>query len=149
MRTISSIISNTLVVGITNICFFCTAAKEGSLISSETTGTAERLKNIQDLATRKLEKIPEARLSFSVGEKTIVVRDVVLKAIDTIKTYKDIISVGISLEPSAGLAWGGIMAILPVSCHFQVLSIPPKLPLITQTFRYSSSRTPSSRKAIP
>ncbi|MBE3045002.1 hypothetical protein IMZ48_21075 [Candidatus Bathyarchaeota archaeon] len=74
----------------------------------------EKLGQIQDIAKQKLEKLPEARLSFSIGGKTIVVRDVVRKTIGAVTTFKDIISFAIAAEPCAGLAWAGIMSILPV-----------------------------------
>lgn len=74
----------------------------------------EKLKQIQKLAEEKLQNIPEARLSFSIGDKAIAVREVVRKTISVITAFKDVIGSAISAEPCAGLAWAGIMSILPV-----------------------------------
>ncbi|OBT63596.1 hypothetical protein VE03_07330 [Pseudogymnoascus sp. 23342-1-I1] len=82
--------------------------------SSGITSGSEKLKQIQELAEKKLQKIPEARVSFSIGDKEIVVREVVRKTISVVTAFKDIIGSAISAEPCAGLAWAGIMSILPL-----------------------------------
>lgn len=75
---------------------------------------AERLQLIQRHAVRKLERLPETQLAFSFYEKRIVVRKLVLKAIQVISTFKPIITAAVSAEPHAALAWAGIMTILPM-----------------------------------
>ena len=97
-----------------NHCALCIAAKNALSESSRNTSGTEKLKQIQKLAEEKLHKIPEARLSFSIGDKEIVVREVVQKTISMVTAFKDIIGSAISAEPCAGLAWAGIMSILPV-----------------------------------
>ncbi|KAF6824878.1 vegetative incompatibility protein HET-E-1 [Colletotrichum musicola] len=52
-------------------------------------------------------------LSFTIADKTIVVREVVRKVIKAVTTFKDVISAAISGEPHAALAWAGVMVILP------------------------------------
>jgi Na+/H+ antiporter NhaB len=49
--------------------------------SSESTTRTEKLKQIQELAEKKLQEIPAARLSSSMGDDEIVVREVLRKAI--------------------------------------------------------------------
>ncbi|KAB5522880.1 hypothetical protein GE09DRAFT_1154464 [Coniochaeta sp. 2T2.1] len=90
------------------------AAKKASLESGGITEGTEKLNQIQELAQEKLQKLPEARLSFSIGDKRIVVRDAVRKTISAVTAFKDVISSAISAEPGAGLAWAGIMSILPL-----------------------------------
>ncbi|KAG6364032.1 hypothetical protein INS49_009135 [Diaporthe citri] len=74
----------------------------------------ERLEEIQKLAKTKLEKLPEARTAFSIGGRRIVVRELVQKAIRTVKAFKPIVSEAVSAEPHAALAWGCILTILPM-----------------------------------
>ncbi|KFY82137.1 hypothetical protein V500_10793 [Pseudogymnoascus sp. VKM F-4518 (FW-2643)] len=90
------------------------AANKALPKSSGNTSGTEKLKQIQKLAEEKLQKIPEARLSFSIGDEEIVVREVVRKTISVVTAFKDIIGSAISAEPCAGLAWAGIMSILPL-----------------------------------
>ncbi|RBR15923.1 uncharacterized protein FIESC28_07125 [Fusarium coffeatum] len=73
-----------------------------------------RLKRIQIMAKEKLEDLPEARTSFTLGGKRIVVREHIQKAIQTIKQFKPIISGALSAEPQAALAWACIMGFLPI-----------------------------------
>ena len=91
-------------------------------IASYTEGGAQRLERIQTLAHEKLSKVSEAHLSFSIGGKRIVVREAVLKTINAISKSKDIISLALSAEPHAALAWSGVMAILPVRSSFSTLT---------------------------
>lgn len=76
---------------------------------------AAQLVRIQKLAADKLEKLSQAKLSFSRGEKRVVVRDQVLKVVKFILAFKDLISSAISAEPHTALVWAGIMVVLPVS----------------------------------
>lgn len=73
-----------------------------------------QLKKVQEHAKKSLDKLSNARLSFTIAGKTIVVREVVRKVIKTVTTFKDVISAAISGEPHAALAWAGVMVILPV-----------------------------------
>jgi hypothetical protein len=91
------------------------AADEHSTDVSADSKGAERLKLIQSFALRKLESLPETQLAFSFHAKRIVVRKLVLKAIQAISAFKPIISGAVSAEPHAALAWAGIMTILPVN----------------------------------
>ena len=75
-----------------------------------------RLAEIQKLAKEKLEGLHEARTSFTLGGKRIVVREYIQKAVQTIKQFKPIISGALSAEPQAALAWACILGVLPVSC---------------------------------
>lgn len=112
------------------------------------TGGTEKLKQVQELAQRKLDKLREARLSFSIGEKTIVVRDVVRKTIGYVTTFKEVISTAISAEPGAGLAWAGIMSILPVRC-LQYRTPPYRYPdLTTEASCCSLLKTLSNKKKM-
>lgn len=87
-----------------------------SLTDASTAAEGEkRLEEIQKLAKTKLEKLPEARISFSLCGKRIIVREAVQKAIRTVTAFKPIISGVISAEPHAALAWAGVLTILPVS----------------------------------
>lgn len=100
-----------------NSCVLYIAADKSLPEPRGVTYGAEKLKQIQKLAEEKLQNIPEARLSFSIGDKAIVVREVVRKTISVITAFKDVIGSAISAEPCAGLAWAGIMSILPVRYH--------------------------------
>ncbi|KAF5718821.1 wd40 repeat protein [Fusarium mundagurra] len=82
-------------------------------ISSTSLGV-QRLKEIQKLAEKKLEKLPENRTSFFIGGKRIVVRESVQKAIRTITQFKALISGAVSAEPHAALAWACILGVLPI-----------------------------------
>lgn len=75
----------------------------------------DRLKCIQIMAKERLEALPEARTSFTLGGKRIVVRQHIEKAIQTIKQFKSISSGALSAEPQAALAWACILGVLPVS----------------------------------
>lgn len=75
----------------------------------------QRLKQIQKLAEKKLEELPENRTSFSVGGKRIIIRESIQKAIRTITQFKALISGAVSAEPHAALAWACILGVLPVS----------------------------------
>ncbi|KAF5613093.1 hypothetical protein F25303_14271 [Fusarium sp. NRRL 25303] len=72
-----------------------------------------RLKQIQKLAEKKLEELPENRTSFSVGGKRIIIRESIQKAIRTITQFKALISGAVSAEPHAALAWACILGVLP------------------------------------
>ncbi|KAF5642268.1 WD domain protein [Fusarium tjaetaba] len=81
---------------------------------SRTSHGVERLKEIQKLAEKKLEELPENRTSFVIGGKRIVVRESVQKAIRTITQFKALISGAVSAEPHAALAWACILGVLPI-----------------------------------
>ncbi|KAF4974216.1 hypothetical protein FZEAL_8854 [Fusarium zealandicum] len=87
---------------------------EGPSNLAEADQGAERLRTIQKLTETRLDNMENARLSFSIGKRHVFVRKAVLKAIEIITTFKPIINRAISAEPHAALAWGGIMAILPM-----------------------------------
>lgn len=74
-----------------------------------------RLERVQLMAKEKLEALPEARTSFTLGGKRVVVRGHIQKALQTIKQFKPIISGALSAEPQAALAWACILGVLPVS----------------------------------
>ncbi|KAI1393473.1 uncharacterized protein F4822DRAFT_384784 [Hypoxylon trugodes] len=85
-----------------------------SFNADEIEDDVEQLKLIQKFAKKRLEKLPEAQLTFTIGGKPIVVRQVVRKAIKLVLTFKDVVSSAISAEPQAALAWAGIITILPI-----------------------------------
>jgi hypothetical protein len=74
-----------------------------------------RLKLIQEIAEDNLASIPDARLSFQIRDRPIVVRQGVVKAIRVVNAFKPIISGAVVAEPHAALAWAGISTVLPVS----------------------------------
>jgi hypothetical protein len=81
-----------------------------------TTGAnISRLKLIQEIAEDKLASIPDARLSFQIRDRPIVIRQGVVKAIRVVNAFKPIISGAVAAEPHAALAWAGISTVLPVS----------------------------------
>ena len=82
---------------------------------AEATQGKLQLREVQELAKKKLEELPEAHLSFSIGGKNIVVQSVVRKAIKVITMFKSAVNNAVSTEPHAALAWAGVMMILPVS----------------------------------
>ncbi|KAK7698442.1 hypothetical protein SLS64_012563 [Diaporthe eres] len=90
------------------------AAEESLADASTVSEGVERLEEIQRLAKTKLEKLPEARVAFSIGGRRIVVRELVQKAIQTVTAFKSIIGGAVSAEPHAALAWAGILTILPM-----------------------------------
>lgn len=90
-----------------------TLALQGSTNVAETgIGRQERL---QDLAQARLAALEDARLQIAVGRKQIVVRDQIHSVVKGIISCKDIISAAISSQPGAAAAWGGIIAVVPVS----------------------------------
>ncbi|KAF5555557.1 NACHT WD40 domain-containing protein [Fusarium mexicanum] len=81
---------------------------------SDSSQGVHRLKQIQKLAEKKLEELPENRTSFSIGGKRIILRESVQKAIRTITQFKALISGAVSAEPHAALAWACILGVLPI-----------------------------------
>lgn len=77
----------------------------------------ERLKRIQGIANRKLDELCSSdtadRLSFSIGGKPVIVRDVIRKVVTAISASKSLISAAVSAEPHASVVWAGVMTILP------------------------------------
>ncbi|RFU28422.1 hypothetical protein B7463_g7900, partial [Scytalidium lignicola] len=81
---------------------------------SEGDDGAKQLERIQKIAQSKLDSLEQTKLAFSVGKRKIVVREQLRKVISVVLVSKDIISTAISTEPCASLAWGGIVAVLPL-----------------------------------
>ncbi|KAI1103866.1 hypothetical protein F4804DRAFT_352610 [Jackrogersella minutella] len=88
-------------------------SNERSLDIDELAESTE-LEQIQTVAKKRLEELPEARLKFSVGGKSFVARDIVLKAVQVVLKFKDIVGAAISAEPCAALAFAGVLVILPL-----------------------------------
>ncbi|XEV01114.1 hypothetical protein FSHL1_006401 [Fusarium sambucinum] len=86
----------------------------GSVTTSALPGGLARLEDIQRLAKKQIEVVEEARTSFSVRGKRIVVREVVQKAIQHVAKFKPIISGAVSTEPHAALAWACVLGVLPI-----------------------------------
>ncbi|OBT83356.1 hypothetical protein VE02_08301 [Pseudogymnoascus sp. 03VT05] len=101
-----------LTQGINRHAFLCIAVNKTLSESSEITGDIEKMKQIQKLAEEKLQEILAARLFFSIGDKEIIIRECVRKAINVVTAFKDIIGSAISAELCARLAWAGIISIL-------------------------------------
>lgn len=78
----------------------------------------ERLSAIQRAAKQRLDKVANAHLSLSIAGKTIVVREVFRKVIETVLAFKETIGSAVSANPCAALAWTGVMAMLPVGIRF-------------------------------
>ncbi|KAL2150432.1 hypothetical protein VTH82DRAFT_6995 [Thermothelomyces myriococcoides] len=74
----------------------------------------ERLSAIQRAAKQRLDKVANAHLSLSIAGKTIVVREVFRKVIETVLAFKETIGSAVSANPCAALAWTGVMAMLPL-----------------------------------
>ncbi|KAL3608845.1 hypothetical protein FPOAC2_03856 [Fusarium poae] len=88
--------------------------ESGSVTTSFSSGGLARLKYIQMLAQNKLEVVDEARTSFFVRGKRIVVREAIQKAIQQVTQFKPIISGAVSAEPHAALAWACVLGVLPI-----------------------------------
>ncbi|KAG5657303.1 hypothetical protein KAF25_005867 [Fusarium avenaceum] len=79
-------------------------------------GTPEAKKEdspIQKLAKRALDDLESSHLTFRIGEEKIVVREQVKNILDFLTTFKSVIGAAAAAEPSASLAWTGVMAALP------------------------------------
>ncbi|KAK0702942.1 hypothetical protein B0T26DRAFT_838710 [Lasiosphaeria miniovina] len=85
-----------------------------ALEASEVDAATRQLLRTQQLAHAKLERLSDTYLSFQVGQRKIVVREQVSKVVKFVLKFKDVISSAISAEPHAGLAWAGILVILPM-----------------------------------
>ncbi|KAI1134357.1 WD40 repeat-like protein [Hypoxylon sp. FL0543] len=70
--------------------------------------------HVQKLARERLEEIQRGRMSFEMGEKNVVIRDQLQKALGFIVSTKDIVAAAISSQPYAALAWAGVMFVLPL-----------------------------------
>lgn len=100
-----------------------------------------QLAQIQERAKKSLEKLSNARVSFSIAGRTIVVREVVRKVIKAVTTFKDVISAAISGEPHAALAWAGVMVIIPVRREASFLLYLPPLTCDFSSWRARCSKT--------
>jgi N-terminal domain of NWD NACHT-NTPase len=74
----------------------------------------DRQQQLQRVVKERLETITNSRRKITIGEQQIVVRDQVLKIINRITQFQDIISAAVSAEPQASLAWGSVSVVLPV-----------------------------------
>ncbi|CAG8425328.1 unnamed protein product [Penicillium salamii] len=71
--------------------------------------------DLGESAKIKLQAIKESRLAVQIGkDKVIPVRDAVKKVIETVLGYNAIITAAVSAEPHASLAWGCVVALLPI-----------------------------------
>ncbi|RGP76562.1 wd40 repeat [Fusarium longipes] len=68
----------------------------------------------QKRAKESLETLASSRLSFTVGDKTVVVREEVEKIVQFLSNFKGVISAATSADPHAALAWSGVTAALPL-----------------------------------
>ncbi|ROV99754.1 hypothetical protein VSDG_03039 [Cytospora chrysosperma] len=73
---------------------------------------AEKEKLIQEMAQEKLERLSQNRLRLSIRNKEYEVRDQLKKTFQFVIYFKDLISFAVSHEPSAALAWSGILVAL-------------------------------------
>lgn len=73
---------------------------------------------IQKLAQRTLDDLESSYFTFRIGKQRIVVQEQVKKILELLTTFKSVIGAAAAAEPSASLAWTGIMAALPVSNTF-------------------------------
>jgi hypothetical protein len=67
------------------------------------------------MAEQKLESFEKSKLSVTIGQTPIIVRESIIKAVELINTLKPIVSGVVAAEPAAALAWAGISTALPVS----------------------------------
>ncbi|KAH6960004.1 hypothetical protein BKA56DRAFT_500868, partial [Ilyonectria sp. MPI-CAGE-AT-0026] len=75
-------------------------------------GTTQQSR-IQEWAREALNNLSGNRLVIPAGNKKFVVRDKIHQFIKSIAKYKNIIAAGVAADPTAALAWGGAMAIIP------------------------------------
>ncbi|KAH6960223.1 hypothetical protein DER45DRAFT_557288 [Fusarium avenaceum] len=68
---------------------------------------------IQKLAQRTLDDLESSYFTFRIGKQRIVVQEQVKKILELLTTFKSVIGAAAAAEPSASLAWTGIMAALP------------------------------------
>lgn len=69
---------------------------EDSLADASIIADDGRLEEIQNLARKKLEKLSEARISFSLCGRRVVARELVQKAIRTVTAFKSIIATSLN-----------------------------------------------------
>ena len=81
----------------------------------ETGDAGQRLEKVQELAQTRLNRLSESQLSVKVGKKEIVVREQVGKLVRVVIKFKDAVSTAVSSQPLAGVAWAGVLIVLPVS----------------------------------
>ncbi|EEU35785.1 uncharacterized protein NECHADRAFT_82205 [Fusarium vanettenii 77-13-4] len=68
---------------------------------------------IQEWVRKELDNLSEKRVVIVRQGKQVVVRDKIYEVIKFIVKYKDLVKAGVSADPTAALAWGGAMAIIP------------------------------------
>ncbi|KAF5708118.1 WD domain-containing protein [Fusarium mundagurra] len=68
---------------------------------------------IQKIARNALDDLESTRLAFRIGDRKIVIREQVKTILDFLTTFKGVIGAAAAAEPSASLAWTGVMAALP------------------------------------
>ncbi|KAJ4205012.1 hypothetical protein NW759_014678 [Fusarium solani] len=62
---------------------------------------------------KELDNLSEQRVVIVRQGKQVIVRDKIYGVIKFIVKYKDLVKAGVSADPTAALAWGGAMAIIP------------------------------------
>lgn len=65
-----------------------------------------------------LDAASDTHYSFSIGKKTVVVRDQVRKLVKGVLAFKDVIGAAISAEPHAAVAWASVLVVLPVRSQY-------------------------------
>ncbi|KAM6507143.1 hypothetical protein FALCPG4_018527 [Fusarium falciforme] len=68
---------------------------------------------LQEWVRKELENLLEQRVVIFRQGKQAVVKDKTYGVIKFIVKYKDLVKAGVSADPTAALAWGGAMAIIP------------------------------------
>ncbi|WAO97379.1 NACHT-N domain-containing protein [Fusarium falciforme] len=68
---------------------------------------------LQEWVRKELENLLEQRIVIFRQGKQVVDRDKIYGVIKFIVKYKDLVKAGVSADPTAVLAWGGAMAIIP------------------------------------
>ncbi|KAE8315627.1 hypothetical protein BDV41DRAFT_530490 [Aspergillus transmontanensis] len=85
-----------------------------------------RTSQIQQLANQRIKEIGDRQLVVKIGGEEKVVRgearQLAQRIVHGIVNVKDVISAAISSEPHAGLAWAGVLVILPVSTRSAIWS---------------------------
>lgn len=88
-------------------------------------GTPKRQEQMAAIMKKKLQDEEDARLKIQLGNKTVMFRDQIEKAVKVVTFAKDFITSAVSSDPHASLAWSGICVLLPVgynSLSFLILS---------------------------
>ncbi|KAH8663787.1 WD40-repeat-containing domain protein [Ilyonectria robusta] len=88
-------------------------ASSGQDVNPGTDSPRQRFERLQIWTKRELDALPKRRMAISIGGREIVVRDKFHKAVMLIDRNKAIVSAVVTVEPIAGLVWGGTMAVIP------------------------------------